>query len=204
LWLFAAIIFLYVGIETSCAAWLYTFLAKFTRLDLSLCAFSMSVLWGGLTFGRLISIKLCSKYSPYLVTTLATVLIMASLALLSSFSGLGFLALALVFLMGLGFAPIYPNSVGLANERYPAAKSTATMVVICSGSLGGTLLPLAIGAAFTKLSLQFGMSSLALVALVMSFLVRSTRQLAVKKEPPVVAASLAANLNDETYCEIQS
>lgn len=170
LWLFAFIIFLYVGMEASCSAWLFTFLQKQAHLNMALCSISMSTLWIGLTLGRLFSVSLTKRFSPFLISAIAACCVIVAVTTLCAIGRPGVMALAVVLLLGMGFGPIYPNNVASANQRFKQNLSTTSMIVITAGSIGGTLIPMAVGYAFTKIGMVFGMSSLAVLA----FLLLST------------------------------
>jgi fucose permease len=157
LWLFALVVFLYVGMEVSSAAWLFTFLQKYSALDLALASISMTVLWAGLTLGRTISVFLCGRYSSIKITLLGMALAASSLLALACFSNLGMGTLALVLLLGLGYGPIFPNVLAAANEHFMPDTTTTSSVVITSGAVGGITLPLLAGYGFTHLSWQLGM-----------------------------------------------
>ena len=157
LWLFALVIFLYVGMEVSSAAWLFTFLQKYSALDLALASISMTVLLAGLTLGRTISVFLCGRYSSIKITLLGMALTASSLLSLACFSNLGMGTLALVLLLGLGFGPIFPNVLAAANEHFMPDTTTTSSVVITSGSVGGITLPLLAGYCFNNFSWQIGM-----------------------------------------------
>lgn len=138
LWLFALVIFLYVGMEGALLLG-YLLSCKYTTLDLALASISMTVLWAGLTLGRTISVFLCGRYSSIKITLLGMALTASSLLSLACFSNLGMGTLALVLLLGLGFGPIFPNVLAAANEHFMPDTTTTSSVVITSGSVGGSL-----------------------------------------------------------------
>ena len=157
LWLFALVVYMYVGIEVSSAAWLFTFLQKYSALDLALASISMTVLWGGLTLGRTISVFLCDRYSSVKITLLGMALAACSLLALACFGNLGLGTLVIVLLLGLGYGPVFPNVLAAANEHFMPDTTTTSSVVISTGSVGGITLPLLAGYLFTNVSWQIGM-----------------------------------------------
>ena len=64
----AVVNFLYVGIETSLGAWVYTFLQRAEALNGETASAAVSMLWIGLTLGRMASTKACLRINPKYVT----------------------------------------------------------------------------------------------------------------------------------------
>jgi fucose permease len=157
LWIFALVIYMYVGMEVSSAAWLFTYLQKFSGLDLALASISMTILWIGLTLGRLASVFLCNRYSAARITISGMVLASAALLCLALFNGLGAATLAMVLLLGLGFGPIFPNTLAAANDYFRANTTTASTVVISCGAVGGITVPMLANFCFNQVAWQFGM-----------------------------------------------
>ncbi|MFA6210309.1 MAG: MFS transporter [Candidatus Obscuribacterales bacterium] len=191
LWLFALVIYLYVGMEVSSAAWLFTFLQKYSALDLALASISMTVLWAGLTLGRTISVFLCGRYSSIKITLMGMALAASSLLALACFSNLGVATLAIVLLLGLGYGPIFPNVLAAANEHFMPDTTTTSSVVITTGAVGGITLPLLAGYGFTHLSWQMGMlflfavcsSMLALYLLLLKITARKIQSTGEPEQP---------------------
>lgn len=157
LWLFALVIYMYVGMEVSSAAWLFTYLQKFSGLNLALASISMTILWIGLTLGRLASVFLCNRYSAARITISGMTLAATALVSLALFSGLGPATLAMVLLLGLGFGPIFPNTLAAANDHFRANTTTASTVVISCGAVGGITVPMLANYCFNQVAWQFGM-----------------------------------------------
>jgi len=167
LWTYAMVIFLYVGIETGTAAWLYTYLEKFCGLSVASASICMTVLWGGLTTSRMLGIFLTRKVKARKVNIVAILLALTALSLLASGSHALALTVVLVALLGLGYGPVFPNTVASANERFAENSSTASAVVITSGAVGGITVPLLIGYCFKSIGLKPGMEVIAGLAALM-------------------------------------
>lgn len=137
-------IFFYVGMETSTGAWLFTYLHQTRNLSAAICTQAVSLLWCGLTVGRLISIKASLKYPPLVVTSLAMLVAVCAVFIVSLFSLGESGALICSALIGLGCGPIYPQSIAQTAQllrHKPRLVATATSFGISSGAVGGIVMP---------------------------------------------------------------
>lgn len=137
-------IFFYVGMETSTGAWLFTYLHQTRNLSAAACTQAVSLLWCGLTVGRLISIKASLKYPPLVVTSVA-MLFATCAVFIVALADLGEVgALLCSALIGLGCGPIYPQSIAQTAQlmrHRPRLVATATSFGISSGAMGGIVMP---------------------------------------------------------------
>lgn len=166
LWLYVLAVMSYVGIETGVGAWLYTYLVRATHLDDAIASLSMSVLFAGMTAGRLATIHLSRRVSTDLITAVCMTISFISLYVLLQNPLLGALALLFVGCLGLGFGPTFPNVVSSVNSRFPGASGTIMPVVMLGGSVGGILFPWITGTLFTGVGLQEGIAFLVISCLV--------------------------------------
>lgn len=135
----ALTVFCYVGTETTVGTWLYTYLSG-RGISAAQASMGMSIIFTGLTIGRLISIRLCLSIDPVKVTLFAMSLMTLALTLLL-LSTNPYLTLFSVFLVGSGFGPIYPNLIARTAKLFPERVSQVTALAISSGAIGGTLMP---------------------------------------------------------------
>ncbi len=166
--LYTLAVFLYVGIEVAVATWLFTYLSMTCRLPKELAALSMTALWGGLTTGRMVAIPLFRHYSSAVIALSAIGLVFSMILSLCLFPTLGSLALAVVFLLGLGLGPIFPTLISSASERYGAHSASITSLVVTFGAFAGITFPLLIGQVFSRFGHQQGMLVLALCSLILA------------------------------------
>lgn len=167
LWAYALVIFLYVGIETGTATWLYTYLQKYCGLSVAMASLCMTTLWGGLTTSRMMGIFLTKRIKARKVNIVAISCAVGALVLLCSGVHPLFFTVALVAALGLGYGPVFPNTVASANERFAGNASTASAVVITSGAVGAITVPLLIGFCFKTVGLRPGMEVIAGLAFLM-------------------------------------
>lgn len=146
--LVCAFFFLYVGAEVGFGGWIFTYA---TSLGLdggpageARAAYLTSAFWGALTFGRLLSIPLASRFRPatILLVDFAGCLASLGLVLLGARS---FLALGLgVLCVGLSMASIFPTMLVLAESRMEITGRVTGWFFVGSGA-GAMVLPWAIG-----------------------------------------------------------
>ncbi|NJL72112.1 MAG: MFS transporter [Candidatus Competibacteraceae bacterium] len=103
------VIFLYVGTETAMATWLFTYILNCQTKSTSLASLSVTALFGGLTVGRLISIKVSSIFTSARVTVTAMLVMVVSLFFLAGLREAAVPALILTFCAGLGCGPVFPR-----------------------------------------------------------------------------------------------
>jgi MFS transporter, FHS family, glucose/mannose:H+ symporter len=133
--------FLYVGIESSLGTWIYTFLQRAESLDGVVASSAVSLLWAGLTLGRLISTRACLKVNPKYVTMAAMLFLVSTIFATATLHMGANMALPMVLLIGLGLGPIFPTVIAQSATRFPTASSATTTIVIAGGCFGGMLLP---------------------------------------------------------------
>lgn len=181
LWAYALVIFIYVGIETGTAAWLFTYLQRECSLSVGLASICMTTLWGGLTASRMLAIFLTRKFSARRVNFVSMMMAITALALLT-FNQHIVVTVILVALLGLGYGPIFPNTVANSNERFAVNSTMASTVVITSGAVGAIFVPILIGYCFKNIGLKPGMEVIAVLALIM-FLVYLALGLERRRQP---------------------
>lgn len=160
--LYTASVFLYVGVEVALATWLFTYLNASCNLSKELAGWSMTALWAGLTTGRMTAVQLF-KYIPAPRIALAAMgLAFCVILLLATHPGLGPLSLGVIFLLGLGFGPIFPTLISSASERYKQHSASITSLVVTAGALAGITFPIFVGQFFSKFGHRPGMLVLAL------------------------------------------
>ncbi len=65
IWLLAGFFFLYGGSEVSLGGWIHTYGIKHNTMDEKTAAYLTSSFWGAFTIGRLLAIRLSSKFASY-------------------------------------------------------------------------------------------------------------------------------------------
>ncbi len=178
------VIFLYVGTETATATWLFTYILNCQTKSTSLASLSVTALFGGLTVGRLISIKVSSIFSSARVTVTAMLVMVLSLFSLAALREAAAPALILTFCAGLGCGPVYPQMIAQAAKLSPSPTLVpkVTALAIATGAIGGIIMPGAAGQVLARLGVSQTMLSIALLALAMVSLYLFTLALSGKKK----------------------
>jgi fucose permease len=149
--LLAALLFCYVGSELGCTNWIAEHFVQDLGAPIPRAAFSTSLLWLGLLAGRLaISASWHGQRHERLLLALA---VLSALALpLALLAGSQPLALALVFLTGLGFSGMYPLAISLTGQYF--GTGMALGVVTTGAGLGSFSFPFLMSAAAEALGLR--------------------------------------------------
>jgi fucose permease len=142
--LIAIFFFLYVGAEVGYGGWIYTYAVTLRLLQETSAAYLVSVFWGALTAGRLLSVPLAAKVRPrsILIGALIGCLVSLCVILLGRGSPVSLWGGSI----GLGFcmAPIFPTTLSMAERRVQITGKVTSWFFVGS-SLGGMVLPWALG-----------------------------------------------------------
>jgi fucose permease len=130
----------YTGAEVLVGDWAATYLHQIQHLDAVAAATSVSLFWGGLAGGRLLSAILSRWLSGHvlLIGTSALSLIATTALVLAPSAPVALIALAAA---GLGFAAIFPLVMALAGEVFPDATGSVAGLLIACASLAGAAFP---------------------------------------------------------------
>jgi fucose permease len=166
-WLSIAVFFIYTGIEAAAGTWAYSLFAEGRGVPMAMAGTWVSVYWGCLTAGRLLSgftinfvpVRLLLRYC-IIGIALGAEMIWLNINSLISFMGLG--------LMGLSSAPIFPSMIATTPERLGEAH-TANVVgfQIAAAVLGASLLPSFIGVLADSFGLEIVAPTLLIAAMLL-------------------------------------
>ncbi len=167
-WLSVAVFFVYTGVEAAAGAWAYTLFTEARGVSMMAAGPWVSVYWGALTVGRLLSGFVVGFVSVnrLLRFCIAGIAIGAALVWLNLTNLTGFLGLAL---MGLASAAVFPSLIATTPERLGEAH-TANGVgfQIAAAVLGQSLLPAIVGLLAGRFGLEIvGPSLLAAAVLLL-------------------------------------
>ena len=139
-----AILFLYVGVETSVSVWLPTGAARWAGLSAEVSAAAQSVFWTALLMGRLLAPVLLRHLAPrrlilagLMCGAAGTVLVVTGFASPVLFCG--------AFLAGFGLAPVNPTVVAAFTTRLGRLAARWTGPVFAAAGLGGAAIPWLVG-----------------------------------------------------------
>ena len=156
LWLGAFILFFESGNEFAIGGWLTTFLQEKFQLGLGQAALILSGYWFFLMVGRL-TFPLLNRWlkrDTIVFISAALALVSVSGWLLSPLKGL---AVVFSLLTGYGLAAIYPTTLAVIGDEFPAFSGTAFSLAISTGLVGGMISPWLVGQLSQHYSLQIGL-----------------------------------------------
>lgn len=136
-WLGILLFFLYCGLEFAAGQWLYSLLSEARGMAPALAGAWVSVFWGSLTVGRVVSGAIVERIT---VRRLLWICMGGALlgALLLWLNPTAWLAGAGVALLGLALAPMFPSFMSLTPARVgPAHAANAVGFQIAAAMLGG-------------------------------------------------------------------
>ena len=173
---FAAILFLYGGLETCLSGWLTTYALRYGSASLVLSQYTMVLLLCGLTAGRALAAWLLLRTRETTLLRIALSLTIACAAALATATNAALIA-SLAVLLGISLAPIFPASFALYMAQKPSARQAG--LVLAASGLGAAAIPWLMGVVSThagslKLALTLPVAD-ALALLLMSLRPASSR-----------------------------
>jgi MFS transporter, FHS family, glucose/mannose:H+ symporter len=142
--LMGLILFLQSGMESTIGGWTTTFFAEELDVRVERAPFYLSMFWLGLLLTRLtLGLVLRGAGSVRVMVASIAVSFASVLALVSLRSAAP--AGVAVFLLGCGFAAIFPIVFGFVGDRYAQLSGTALSLVMAMALAGGMLLPYVAG-----------------------------------------------------------
>jgi MFS transporter, FHS family, glucose/mannose:H+ symporter len=159
-------LFLESGLEITVGGWTSTFVTEELAVPARNALIILSLYWMGMMLARLALGYILRRRSAFGVLYVGLTVALAGSVLLLTTRTVGVAALG-VFMLGAGFAAMFPTVLGFVGDRYAALSGTAFSIVIAMALCGGMLLPY--GAGFLGMSYgmrgSFGIVPAALVAL---------------------------------------
>ncbi len=138
--LFGLALFFESGQETTLAGWTAAYVQGALAVPADRALFFLSLYWAGMTAGRIVLAGLGRRMAPERALYAAIVLALAGAIALAAATAAP-VAGAGTFLIGFGFAAVFPLIFGFAGDRYPALSGTAFSVLLVIALIGGTLHP---------------------------------------------------------------
>jgi FHS family Na+ dependent glucose MFS transporter 1 len=141
IWLLAALLLLYVGVESGLGGWITVHMNRTTPLSLETAALAASGFWLALTIGRLVTVWLGMRLSGMRILAFSMGGALAGSLLLVLGIGSIPLSAAGVLLTGFSFGSIFPSVVSLTGSAFPAQPGKAMTIVNGMASIGAMVLP---------------------------------------------------------------
>ncbi|MGQ0561289.1 MAG: MFS transporter [Gemmatimonadota bacterium] len=142
--LFGLVLFLQSGMEMTVGGWISTFAREDLTLSGRAALLFLSLYWLGLMLARLALASILTTVSPLRALYGSLALAAAGAAVLLGARTTGW-AGAGVFVVGAGFAAVFPIVLGWVGERYAANSGTAFSIALVMALTGGMTLSSGIG-----------------------------------------------------------
>lgn len=151
--LLGAAIAAYTGAELGVNSWLVRYLHA---QPLALATAALSLFWGGLATGRLLS-RWAAGWLPEAAFT-ATAALLASLSLAGAvLSPTLLIALPLFTLAGFFYGPVYPTIMAVAGTLFPGRSAAVTGLLTTAASIGVIIYPPLMGFVAGSIGLEAGL-----------------------------------------------
>jgi fucose permease len=149
----AASIATYVASEIGVSSWLVRFL---TSASVETATTALAIFWGGLTLGRLLSIRVADRLPPVVFAAACAVaagLLLFAAVLVPDQA----LAIALFGAVGLAYGPIYPMIMTVAAALYPHRLAAVTGTLAAAAVIGAVVYPPLIGLLSASVGIGIGL-----------------------------------------------
>jgi fucose permease len=138
---FAALLFVYVGTEVGFGAWVATHLRLVGGLDEATANVGVSFFWAGLTTGRILAALLSRYLQAVALLALAAGIMLAGSVMMLTISGTAGVWFLASFTVGLGCGPMFPTTVAVVSDNYPAQFAAASGLILGVGNAGAMVTP---------------------------------------------------------------
>jgi fucose permease len=167
LWLLALQIGLYVGAEVGFGNWVVTAVSLSVPVSLALAAPCATLLWAGLTTGRLVGAQILKRgivgeHMLLYISVIGSSLCGLLFAIFPGNIAISFSASALV---GFFFGPIFPGIMAIAARYFAKVLGTVSGVLLVSAGGTAMILPLLMGMLIPRIGIHWVMAIPALVCL---------------------------------------
>jgi FHS family glucose/mannose:H+ symporter-like MFS transporter len=147
-----------------------TFLSQSLGFSVVASSAAVGVFWAAVTIGRFAVGQLTLRYSAAaIIVALALASVVA--VLLAAVVSEGAMVWVVIAALGLAFSSQWPLIVAFGSERYPASSGTVFALLVGSGGLGTTIIPLAMGTIGESSGLRAAMASPALAFLAIAAII---------------------------------
>jgi FHS family glucose/mannose:H+ symporter-like MFS transporter len=179
------ICFMFGGLETSLGGWIYTFLTEGAYLSGETATFSVSLFWGLLAAGRLISVWGVGYFGNQ--KWLRNLSILSLVALLLGFFAFERDAATVMVVAGLGLSGIFPIMIAWITSYRPQKSARLVSLLITGSTLGAIIVPWGVGEMASYQGLEWSYGLLVTIAAVMLGLVVWLSWLSNRRQAPSAA-----------------
>jgi fucose permease len=152
----------YVASEVGVSNWLVRFLEE---APIGLATTALSLYWGGLAVGRLISARISDRFDHLAFATIALGLVAVATAA-AVFAPTLELKIALFVVVGMASGPVFPLIVAIGGERHPQRTAAVSGFLTGAAVIGSIVYPPVMGFLSVTVGLVIAMFGAAVLALV--------------------------------------
>lgn len=138
---YAAVLFMYVGLEGGFSGWISTHLTLAGGAMLPTALWAATLFWGGIAAGRALAALVLRRVGEIPVLALSALLIVAGASVAMLLPGWHASALAASFVVGIGCAPIFPATFSLMAKRRPGTPAPTLAALQAAGAVGSMVVP---------------------------------------------------------------
>jgi fucose permease len=149
----------YVASEVGVSSWLVRFLES---APLTLATFALTLYWGGLAVGRLVSARIGDRFDHTRLAIVSSVVMSVAIVLATIVPSLP-LSIALFALSGFASGPVYPMIMAIGGERFPARAAAVSGFLGAAAVLGSVVYPPVMGFMSVTIGLTAAMLGTALL-----------------------------------------
>jgi FHS family glucose/mannose:H+ symporter-like MFS transporter len=140
LWLCAFLLFFQSANEFTVGGWISSYLSEIIGFAPAAASLVLAGYWAAMMSGRFVSSRIVGRLGNARLVLASAVLAFAA-ALIAAFAQSQLVACAGAILLGLGFAAIFPSTLAVVGEAFPAFTGTAFSVAFVVALSGGMTAP---------------------------------------------------------------
>jgi FHS family glucose/mannose:H+ symporter-like MFS transporter len=177
--LMGVMLFLESGMEITVGGWTSTFVTEELVASERTALILLSLYWAGMMLARLAIGTVLGGASAFRILSFSLLIALAGAAMLLGTDTIG-IAVVGVFLLGVGFAAMFPTVLGFIGTRYVALAGTAFSAAFVMALSGGMLLPYSAGVLGDRFGMRGALlivpAALAILAVLLGILSRRLRR----------------------------
>lgn len=177
--LMGVMLFLESGMEITVGGWTSTFVTEELVASERTALILLSLYWTGMMLARLAIGTVLGGASAFRILSFSLLIALAGAAMLLGTDTIGIAAVG-VFLLGVGFAAMFPTVLGFIGTRYVALAGTAFSAAFVMALSGGMLLPYSAGVLGDRFGMRGALlivpAALAILAVLLGILSRRLRR----------------------------
>jgi fucose permease len=144
IWLFAAVFFLYPGVEAAVGGWIGSYVSRLGSRGAAIASMMPAFFWSALTVGRVFGIAFLRHFSERRVLRAGYAAAAAGIGLMLWSSALPGVVGG-VLITGLSFATLYPITVARLSQRFGVAARSIGAVMFSLAAVGPAVIPWMVG-----------------------------------------------------------